>query len=81
MGNELHSQLIKLAQECQNCGTCLSVCDLLAEISKFPSELAQTGVGLDEAYSCFLCDRCEAVCPLYGLKPSAIFATRRAAAI
>ncbi|NPV30098.1 MAG: (Fe-S)-binding protein [Firmicutes bacterium] len=80
MGKEPHSQLAMLAQECQDCGLCLGACDLLAEAAGTPGELAQGGVGAYEAYSCFLCDRCAAACPL-GLKPSAIFAARRIVAV
>lgn len=68
-----------LERECNGCRSCSDACELLAEMSNSPGELAQRGVGLYEAYSCFLCDRCSALCPLE-LRPSAVFAARRARA-
>lgn len=75
-----HELLTELEKECIGCRACSDACEVLSELSISPGELAERGVELRQAYSCFLCDRCSALCPLE-LKPSALFAARRAAAV
>lgn len=80
MRDGIKSALSQLEQECLDCGACAEVCDLLAELTDSPGELAGRGIDVYLAYSCFLCDRCAAACPLE-LRPSALFAARRMAAV
>lgn len=76
-----NADLFLLQQKCLDCGTCAEMCELLAEMAESPGELARRrGIDVDLAYSCFLCDRCAAACPLE-LRPSALFAARRTVAV
>ena len=69
-----------LINECQECSLCSDACDFLAETRESPAAMARRGIRPDEAFSCALCGRCAAVCPL-GLKLYELFAARRAKAV
>jgi Fe-S oxidoreductase len=70
----------KIMMECIGCGLCAEGCELLSEAGETPVEMAIRGIELTEAFSCFLCGRCEAACPL-NLRPVEMFAARRAEAM
>jgi|GEM_PF-610822 Fe-S oxidoreductase len=71
---------ITIAEQCIGCGICREDCQLLQEIDEDPSAIALRGPTMDEAYACFLCNQCEAVCPL-DLSPGRMFAERREEAV
>lgn len=69
-----------IAEQCIACGACSEDCLLLQEIDEAPAAIASRGATVDEAYACFLCGQCEAVCPLE-LNPKKMFADRRKEAV
>lgn len=69
-----------IAEQCIGCGICREDCMLLQEIDEDPAAIALRGPTMDEAYACFLCNQCEAVCPL-NLSPGRMFAERREEAV
>jgi len=69
-----------IAEQCIACKICCEDCLLLQEIDEAPADIASRGATVDEAYACFLCGQCEAVCPLH-LSPKKMFADRREEAV
>ena len=54
----------EIAEQCIACNACSEDCLLLQEIGEDPAAIAERGATVDEAYACFLCGQCEAVCPV-----------------
>lgn len=70
----------KIIEQCMGCRTCLESCRVLTEINEDPASIALRGINVSEAFSCALCGKCEAVCPL-GLSPYHMFEQRRIEAV
>lgn len=70
----------EIAEQCIGCDLCKDGCLLLEEIDQELVDIATRNPEVEEAYACFLCGQCEAVCPL-GLSPANMFAQRRAEAV
>lgn len=69
-----------ITDNCTACGACRQECLLLEEIGEDPTAIARRDIASEEAFSCSLCQLCQAVCP-EGLYPGGMFAEGRAAAI
>ncbi len=69
-----------IAEQCIGCDLCKEGCLLLEEIDQDLVEIASREIEVDEAYGCFLCGQCEAVCPI-GLSPGKMFEKKRADAV
>lgn len=69
-----------ITEQCIACNLCCEDCLLLEEIGEDPAAIAARGATVDEAYACFLCGQCEAVCPV-NLSPGKMFASRRKDAV
>lgn len=69
-----------IIEQCTGCKACEESCRVLTEIDEDPASIAFRGVTCNEAFSCALCGKCEAVCPL-GLSPYRMFEQRRIEAV
>ena len=70
----------EIADQCISCDLCKEDCLLLEEIDQDLVDIAVRNPEVEEAYACFLCGQCEAVCPI-GLSPARMFAQRRTEAV
>ena len=73
--NKVQTETARIKAECSQCGLCSDGCAFLAENTS-PAEMAARGLTKEEAYSCSLCAKCQALCPL-GLNPMGMFQERR----
>ncbi|MFA6808782.1 MAG: (Fe-S)-binding protein [Eubacteriales bacterium] len=80
MNNEKRDWEKELIEHCTGCGSCSESCRILTEINETPGQIASRGLTVDEAFSCALCGKCEAVCP-EGLSPYRMFEKRRVEAV
>lgn len=70
----------RIIEQCIGCMACQESCRILTEINEDPASIASRGITVDEAFSCALCGKCEAVCPL-GLSAYRMFEQRRIEAV
>ncbi|NLL51397.1 MAG: (Fe-S)-binding protein [Peptococcaceae bacterium] len=73
--NKVQTERARIKDECSQCGLCSNGCAFLAEYTS-PAEMAARGISKEDAYSCSLCAKCQALCPL-GLNPMGMFQERR----
>jgi len=71
---------VEIREKCLECKACHEGCLIMTEIGESPKKLVERGIESREAFSCTLCGRCEALCPV-GLSPMQLFSEARYQAV